>query len=94
MILDSGMVQRYAEMGALASLNSYIRYDVKFGSILTDSWFTSAENMRFIEKKGRVFIFEINDNRLAAANEQEREKGRFTRIDRMEISDEGPLPVF
>jgi hypothetical protein len=33
--------------------------------------------MRFIEKKGKIFIFEINDNRLVAANEQKMEKGHF-----------------
>jgi hypothetical protein len=39
--------------------------------------------MRFIEKKGKVFIFEIKDNRLVAAGGQEREKGHFIRINRM-----------
>ncbi|MDR3129911.1 MAG: hypothetical protein LBU18_00005 [Treponema sp.] len=50
--------------------------------------------MRFIEKKGKTFIFEIKDNRLVAANEQERGKGHFIRIDRMGIPDENPLPVY
>jgi hypothetical protein len=46
-----------------------IQKHMKFGYIVADSWFASAENMRFIEKKRKVFIFEINDNRLAAVNE-------------------------
>jgi hypothetical protein len=71
-----------------------IQKHLKFGSVLADSWFASAENMRFIGKKGKVFIFEINDNRLVAVNEQEREKGRFVRIDRMEIPDEEPMLVY
>jgi hypothetical protein len=50
--------------------------------------------MRFIEKKGKTFIFEINDNRLVASSEQERGKGHFVRIDRMEIPDEEPVPVY
>jgi hypothetical protein len=50
--------------------------------------------MRFIEKKGKVFIFEINENRLAAVSEQEREKGYFIRIDRMGIPDEEPVSVY
>jgi uncharacterized protein YegP (UPF0339 family) len=50
--------------------------------------------MRFIEKKGKTFIFEINDNRLAATGKQEREKGHFIRIDRMEMPDEEPVPVY
>jgi hypothetical protein len=71
-----------------------IQKHLKFGSVLADSWFASAENMRFIGKKGKVFIFEINDNRLVAVNEQEREKGHFVRIDRMEIPDEEPMLVY
>jgi hypothetical protein len=71
-----------------------IQKHVKFGYILADSWFASVENMRYIEKKGKTFIFEINDNRLAAVNRQEREKGHFVRIDRMEIPDENPVPVY
>jgi hypothetical protein len=67
---------------------------VKFGYILADLWFASVENMRFIEKKGKTFIFEINDNRLAAADRQEREKGHFLRIDRMEIPDENLVLVY
>jgi hypothetical protein len=50
--------------------------------------------MRFIEKKGKTFIFEINDNRLVATSEQDRERGRFTRIDQMGIPDEEPAPVY
>jgi hypothetical protein len=71
-----------------------IQKHIKFGYALADSWFASAENMRFIGKKGKVFIFEINDNCLAAVNEQEREKGHFVRIDRMEIPDEEPMLVY
>jgi hypothetical protein len=52
-----------------------------------------VENMRFIEKKKKAFIFEINDNRLAAARGQEREKGQFVRIDRMKIPDEEQMLV-
>jgi SRSO17 transposase len=67
---------------------------VKFGYILADSWFAPAENMRFIEKKGKTFIFEINDNRLVAASGQGRKKGHFARTDRMEIPDGEPAPVY
>jgi hypothetical protein len=34
-----------------------IQKHVKFGYVLADSWFASVENMRFIEKKGKTFIF-------------------------------------
>jgi hypothetical protein len=75
-------------------INRTIQKHVKFGCILADSWFTSKENMRFIEKKGKVFIFEMNGSRPAATSEQEREQGRFIRIDQMETLDGEPIPVY
>jgi hypothetical protein len=50
--------------------------------------------MRFIEKKGKVFIFEMKDNRLAAVSEEERERGHFTRIDQLGLSDGEPILVY
>jgi hypothetical protein len=41
----------------------------------------------FIEKRGKVFICETNNNRLAATSKQEREKGCFVRAARMELPD-------
>jgi quercetin dioxygenase-like cupin family protein len=49
-----------------------IQKHIKFGYVLAGSWFVSKENMRFIEKKGKAFIFETNDNHLTATSEQER----------------------
>jgi hypothetical protein len=71
-----------------------IQKHLKFGYIPADSWFGSNENMRFIEKKGKVFIFEMKDNRLAAVSEEERERGHFTRIDQLGLSDGNPLLVY
>jgi hypothetical protein len=71
-----------------------IRNQVQFGYILADSWFSSVENMRFIQQKGKKYIFEINDNRPAAVNEEERKKGHFIRIDRMGIPDGEPVLVY
>jgi hypothetical protein len=45
-------------------INRRIRKDMRFEYIVADSWFAPVENMRCIEKKGKSFIFEINDNRL------------------------------
>jgi hypothetical protein len=95
---ESGKERRVSEKSKNEMMREMIsrtmQKHVQFGYILADSWFASAENMRFIKKKGKAFIFEINDNRLAAVNEQERGKGRFTRIDRMETPDEEPVLVY
>jgi hypothetical protein len=71
-----------------------IQKRVKFGYILADSWFCSNENMRFIQKKKKVFIFETKDNRLAARSEDERRKGQFVRIDHLDIPEGTPTPIY
>ncbi|KAA6316873.1 hypothetical protein EZS27_032882 [termite gut metagenome] len=71
-----------------------IRGQVKFSYILADSWFACGENMRFIRKKRKTFLFEIKDNRLIATDKQERSKGYFIRIDQGVIPDETPIQVW
>ena len=71
-----------------------IRNEVKFKYILGDSWYSSVENMRFIEKKGKVFIFELKDNRLVTDNEGKRNRGQFERLDRLRLPEETPVKVW
>ncbi len=56
-----------------------------FKYILADSWFASVENMTCINKKKKIFIFDMQSNRLAALTEEDRQKGHWTRIDELEI---------
>jgi len=43
--------------------------------------FSSNENMKFINKRRKVFIFELKENRLVADSEQDKKEGRFERLD-------------
>jgi hypothetical protein len=65
-----------------------------FKYILADSWFASVENMTFINKKKKIFIFDMQVNRLAALTEEDRRNGRWTRIDKLKISDNKPVKVW
>lgn len=62
--------------------------------ILADTWFASADNMRFIHQKKKHFIFDLKENRLAALSESERNKGQWTRIDQLEMPDNTPVAVW
>ncbi|KAA6336623.1 hypothetical protein EZS27_015225 [termite gut metagenome] len=75
-------------------ISGQITDQVKFSYILADSRFASGENMRFIRKKRKTFLFEIKDNRLIATDKQERSKGHFIRIDQGVIPDETPIQVW
>lgn len=62
---------------------------LKWRYALADSWFSSAENMKYVHKTlKKHFIFALKSNRLIALTKEDKEKGRFTRIDSIEWSDE------
>jgi hypothetical protein len=71
-----------------------IHNQLKFKYILADSWFGSAENMRFIQKKKRFFIFDMKTNRMAALSEKDRNAGHWTRIDELDIPNNTPVKVW
>ena len=75
-------------------IKRHIQNDVKFRYILADSWYSSAENMRFIEKRKKVFIFELKDNRKIALGVKERNAGAFERVDQAGIPEGEPVRVW
>jgi IS4 transposase len=75
-------------------INRQVQNDVKFRHILAGSRFSSAENMRFIAKKKKAFIFEIKSNRKIALGVKERNIGAFERVDRAAIPGGEPVRVW
>ena len=71
-----------------------IQNQVKFRFILADSWFSSAENMRFIEKKKKIFVFELKENRLITFSEEKRNVGIFERLEHAAIPENKPIKVW
>jgi hypothetical protein len=85
-ITKNGMMQ---EM-----IKRQIQNQVKFRFILADSWFSSSENMRFIAKKKKVFIFELKENRLITDSEKKRNLGEFERLEHAAIPEKKPIKVW
>jgi len=75
-------------------ISQAIHNQLPFKYVLADSWFASVDNMRFIEKKKKFFIFDMKSNRLAALSESDRNQGRWTRIDELDIPDNTPVEVW
>jgi len=71
-----------------------IHNQLKFKYILADSWFGSADNMRFIKKEKKFFIFDMKTNRQVATTEQDRNAGHWTRIDEIDVPDNTPVKVW
>ena len=74
-------------------IDQALQNQLKFKYILADSWFASAENMRFIHQKEKYFIFDIKCNRQVALNDEDRKQGRWQRIDELPISEHTPVQV-
>lgn len=62
--------------------------------ILADSWFASVENMTFINQKKKFFIFDMQSNRMVALSENDRNKGHWTSINELEVSNNTPVKVW
>jgi hypothetical protein len=61
---------------------------LKWRYALADSWFSSAENMKYIHKTlEKFFIFALKSNRLVALTKEDKAKGRYTRIDSIQWSE-------
>jgi hypothetical protein len=75
-------------------IKRHIENQVKFKYILADSWYSSAENMRIIAKKGKVFIFEMKENRQVTDSKEKRNEGSFGRLDKLELLEGKPKKVW
>jgi IS4 transposase len=75
-------------------IRRHIQNNVKFRYILADSWYSSVENMRFIAKKKKIFIFELKENRKIALGVKERNIGAFERVDQAAIPEGEPARVW
>ena len=62
---------------------------LKWRYALADSWFSSSENMRYIhEKLEKYFILALKSNRHVALSLEDKQQGRYVRIDALEWSEE------
>jgi hypothetical protein len=75
-------------------IKRHLQNQVKLKYILADSWFSSCENMRFIAKRKKVFIFELKTNRLITFSCEARDKGAFERLEHASIPEEKPVQVW
>lgn len=73
-------------------IETAIKNTIKFRFVLADSWFSSADNMRFIQKKKKYFIFDLKSNRLAIIGD--RNQGNWKSIDELTLQPFTPTRVW
>jgi len=61
-------------------------YNIDFKYVLTDTWFSSVENMEFVYKKcSRHFIMALKENRKVALSKEDKEKGVYVSIKSLKL---------
>ena len=70
-----------------------VHNQLPFRYVLADSWFCSNDNMRFVHKKGRYFVFEAKANRLACRDGTERDNGQWRGIGEV-VAGDAPVEVY
>ena len=69
-----------------------LKNQIKFSYVLADSWFSSAENMKFIHQRKKYFIFDLKSNRLATLGD--RNKANWMNISQLDLQPFMPVRVW
>jgi len=68
---------------------------VLYGYVLADSWFSSADNMKFIKKViQKEFILALKSHRLAALSLEDKLQGKFDAIDSLPLNEGALISVY
>jgi len=67
---------------------------LKFRYVLTDSWFASSENILFIDRLQKYFMMDFKSNHLCMFSTEDRNKGQWISIDKLQLQPEQPVKVW
>ena len=68
---------------------------IPFKYVLTDIWFASAENMRFVKLDlQKDFIMALKGNRKVALSEDDKSNGKYQRIDQLEVPEGSTQTIY
>lgn len=72
-----------------------VQNQIPFRLVLFDIWFASADNMKFIKAdQQRDFICPLKTNRKVALSRQDKQQGRFVRVDTLQLEANATQEVF
>lgn len=77
-------------------LSILTRYNkVKYRYVLWDSWFSSADNFKFVHHElKKFFVGALKTNRLVALSEEDKRQGKYHRVDELNVQKNQALPVW
>ena len=72
-----------------------VQNQIVFTYVLSDIWFASAENMKFVKTTlKKEFIMPLKGNRKVALSVSEKQNGRYQRVDTLDLEALMPVTVY
>ena len=68
-------------------IDQAIKNQIPFSFVLMDSWFSSKENLEYIDSKNKDFIVAIKSNRVFAKSIEDKLEGNFVKIEDIKLKD-------
>lgn len=72
-------------------IGAAIQNQIKFRYCLADSWFAAQENMEFVVRRGKHFIFALKSNRTFAGSLEDKKNGLFRAVEDLEWEEDHVL---
>jgi len=87
----NGQTKRKADISknelSRALIDQAIKNQIPFRFVLMDSWFSSKENLEYIDSNNKDFIVAIKNNRLFAKTIRDKLEGNFVKIEDIKLED-------
>lgn len=72
-----------------------VQNQIPFRHVLTDLWFASADNMNYIKLDlDKEFIMALKSNRKVALCAQDKQHGRYQRLDSLTLPEARPIEIY
>jgi hypothetical protein len=71
------------------------RNRIPFKYVLNDTWYASAENMKFVKRSlHKEFVMPIKSNRKVALSKADQQQGRFVSVETLALEDKAPVQIW
>jgi hypothetical protein len=95
---DTGKEKRVSLITKNEHFRRLVRYCVKnmpFRYVLSDMWYASAENMKFIKQElEHDFIMPLKSNRNVALSVQDKRRGKYVAVETLSFKDSATMTVY
>jgi hypothetical protein len=72
-----------------------VHNQVKFRYVINDSWYASADNMKFIKQElHKEFVMPLKENRKVALSEAEKQRGQYQAVSTLSLPAGAPIQVW